>query len=321
MLLEKKILSLVGGKPNKKRTLKLVKWLQKKHLLQAKMRCRRCHHRMKLILNANKIDYCEWVCRRQTHRGRSTTKSPRSGSLFERSKCTLFNWMKFIYRFAQGLRLRQIDMLREGITGSSRTLSKMAKTLRRVCRHSMKAYVRRKGQVVGRHREFVMIDESNFRHKRKYGRGRFAQTWARRKWVFGILGVSQRRRRPILRLVKRRSRHHLVPLIERHVYPGSQIISDEWRAYRGILTRLGYQHFSVNHSRWFVDPRTGGHTQNLERAWSTFKGYVWRMRGNRTESMLKEHLFLIEWTYWLGNRHRDGPLGRLLKDIRHMFHL
>ncbi|XP_034146956.1 uncharacterized protein LOC117594109 [Esox lucius] len=284
-----------------------------------------------------------WVCRRQTHRGRSTTKLPRSGSLFERSKCTLFNWMKFIYRFAQGLSLRQIDMLREGITGTSQTLSKMAKTLRRVYRHSMKAYVRRKGQVVGRHREFVMIDESNFRHKRKiwiflsnsaykasiqrriitvdieagvlqYGRGRVAQTWARRKWVFGILGVSQRRRRPILRLVKRRSRRHLVPLIERHVYPGSQIISDEWRAYRGILT-------FVNHSRWFVDARTGGHTQNLERAWSTFKGYVWRMRGNRTESMLKEHLFLIEWTYWLGNCHRYGPLGRLLKDIRHMFHL
>ncbi|CAM4608799.1 unnamed protein product [Leuciscus chuanchicus] len=69
-----------------------------------------------------------------------------------------------------------------------------------------------------------------------------------------MLGVKERHRRPILRLVKKRSRHHLIPLLVKHVQPGTLILSDEWRAYRGALTNLGYRHFTVNHSRGFVDP-------------------------------------------------------------------
>ncbi|KAL7854994.1 hypothetical protein SRHO_G00171840 [Serrasalmus rhombeus] len=70
----------------------------------------------------------------------------------------------------------------------------------------------------------------------------------------------------------------------------SLIIRDEWRAYRGVLTQLGYRHFTVNHSRWFVDPASGAHTQHLKRAWLTYKSTMWQMRGNRTEKLLKEHL-------------------------------
>ena len=153
----------------------------------------------------------------------------------------------------------------------------------------------------------------------KYGRGRACGTWRRKKWVFGILAIKGDKRRPILRLVERRSRDHLIPVITRHVRQGSTILSDEWRAYRRALTTLGYTHYTVNHSRRFVDPLHGGHTQNIERAWSTYKSQVWRLRGNRTEKLLKEHLTCIEWTYWLAHNHRDGPLGRLLKDIRRQY--
>lgn len=116
--------------------------------------------------------------------------------------------------------------------------------------------------------------------------------------------------------MKKRSRNPLIPLVVKLVRPGTLIISDEWRAYRGALTNLGYTHITVNHSRWFVDPVTGAHTQQLERAWLTYKSIIWQLGGNRTEKLLKEHLAVIEWTYWLGNRHRTGPLDRLLKDIR-----
>ncbi|KAL7870660.1 hypothetical protein SRHO_G00081570 [Serrasalmus rhombeus] len=210
-------------------------------------------------------------------------------------------------------------MISDGIAGSSRTLSRMAKCLRNVCKNSMDSFIRDKGQRVGGRTEFTVIDESHFRHKRKYGRGRAGQTWRRKKWVFGILGVRGQTRRPVLRLVEHRSRRALLPLVRRHVRQGSTIISDEWRAYRGALSDMGYIHLTVNHSRNFVNSHTGAHTQHLERAWSSYKGHVWRLRGNRTESILIEHLKLIEWTYWLGKCHRDGPLGRLLKDIRKLF--
>ncbi|XP_063065520.1 uncharacterized protein LOC134457436 [Engraulis encrasicolus] len=218
--------------------------------------------------------------------------------------------------FSQGLRLRQSDMVEDGIARSSPTLSKMAQTIRVVCKRAMKDYTRRHGQVVGDGGEFAVIDESCFRHKRKYHRGRAAATWRRRRWVFGILGVRNQQRRPILRLVRRRGRGNLIPIVVKHVRPGATVISDEWGAYRGALAGLGYTHFTVNHSRWFVDPQTGAHTQHVERAWLQFKSTAWRLRGNQTEAILKEHLSLIEWTYWLGNGHRNGPLGRLLKDIR-----
>ncbi len=131
--------------------------------------------------------------------------------------------------------------------------------------------------------------------------------------MFGILGVKDKCRHPILRLVKRRSRPHLIPIVVKHVRPDTTIISDEWRAYRGALANMGYKHFTVNHSQWFVDPHSGAHSQHIERAWLTYKTSVWRLRGNRTEKMLKE------WTHWLGEKNKRGPLGRLIKDIRHQF--
>jgi hypothetical protein len=39
--------------------------------------------------------------------------------------------------------------------------------------------------------------------------------------------------------------------------------SDEWRAYRK-LNKIGYAHFTVNHTENFVDPKTGTHTQLIK---------------------------------------------------------
>lgn len=152
----------------------------------------------------------------------------------------------------------------------------------------------------------------------QYGRGRMAGGWKRKKWVFGMLGVKHGQRqsstKPILRLVERRTRGHLVPLIAQHVRVGSSIISDEWRAYR-VLPALGYDHHTVNHSRWYVDPHTGAHTQHIERAWRSYKEQIWRLRGNRTETLLSDHLAVIEWNEWLAKKHSDGAFGRLIHDI------
>ncbi len=106
--------------------------------------------------------------------------------------------------------------------------------------------------------------------KTQYGRGRMAGGWKRRKWVFGMLGVrcsGKRPGKPVLRLVERRTRRELVPIIAHHARRGSSIISDEWRTYRNALPQLGYRHYTVNHSVAYVDPETGAHTQHIERAW------------------------------------------------------
>ena len=133
--------------------------------------------------------------------------------------------------------------------------------------------------------------------------------------MLGVQRRGQSKGKPVLRLVERRSRATLVPLIQRYVRRGSTIISDEWRAYNA-LPQLGYQHYTVNHSVAYVNPVTGAHTQHIERAWRTYKEKIWRLRGNRTEELLEDHLSVIEWEDWLARKHRHGPLGRLLHDMR-----
>ncbi|XP_035980583.1 uncharacterized protein LOC118556654 [Fundulus heteroclitus] len=310
-----------GSTKSKRRHREIIKWMQKKRLLRRGMRCQKCKHKMKFKESVC-VDNYAWVCKHHNHRGRKLKRSIRHKSMFSKSKVSLFNWMRFVYRFAQGLRLRQVDMINDDISGSSATLSKMAQKLRDVCTTAMDRYQRRTGQYIGGRQEFVTIDESHFRHKRKYGRGRMAGGWKRKKWVFGMLGVNRRGKRhakPVLRLVERRRRRDLVPLIAHHVKVGSTIISDEWRAYRNALPQLGYTHFTVNHSVSYVDAQTGAHTQHIERAWRMVKENVWRLRGNRTEELLVDHLRVIEWYEWLARKHRKGPLGRIIHDIAVMY--
>ncbi|KAL6481208.1 hypothetical protein MHYP_G00092880 [Metynnis hypsauchen] len=255
--------------------------MQKKRLLRSRMKCRKCRQKMKMVSHPCTDNYI---------------------------------W------FSQGLTMRQVDMLQDGLSKSSSTLSSMSKKIREICVRSLKRYRKARGQRVGGADIVIHIDESKFCHKRKYARGRFGNSWKRKNWVFGVLEIRDTSRRPVLRLVQKRNRETLMPLIKKHVRKHSIVVSDEWRAYSN-LTREGYQHVKVNHSVNYVDPQTGYHTQNIERAWQTFKREVWRFRANRSEKALKQQLCFIEWTYWLGKPYHEGILGRLLKDIRRAQHM
>lgn len=134
--------------------------------------------------------------------------------------------------------------------------------------------------------------------------------------MFGMLEVHKKTRRPILKMVKSRSRRTLLPLILKNVKRGSYIYSDSWRAYVNALNINGYKHYPVNHRDHFVDPQTGSHTQHIERFWRTIKSEIWRLRANRSEKTLKKYLKFIEWTYWLGKKHKNGIFGRLISDFK-----
>jgi len=50
-------------------------------------------------------------------------------------------------------------------------------------------------------------------------------------------------------------------------------MSDYWHAY-ACLSSEGFQHQTVNHSQYFVDPDSGAHTQNIERFWHEVRGGI-----------------------------------------------
>lgn len=133
---------------------------------------------------------------------------------------------------------------------------------------------------IGGPNSIVEIDESKF-GKTKYNRGRLVTG----VWVFG--GIERGSKRRFMLTVPDRSRHTLLPLIKHYVHKGTTIYTDEWKAYYRIpKLGYGYTHKTINHSKNFVAPVTGVHTQNIERTWKDAKGWILRS-GNKKEHYSK----------------------------------
>jgi transposase len=88
----------------------------------------------------------------------------------------------------------------------------------------------------------VEIDESMFGHNHKYHKGN--PNVGYHIWIFGL--VERDTNRIILYPVQDRKATTLLPLIKKHVAPGSRIFSDGWQAYQ-TLNDEGFQHFTVIH--------------------------------------------------------------------------
>ena len=98
----------------------------------------------------------------------------------------------------------------------------------------------------------IELDESSFRKKSKYGKGKnHGQNW--------VLGISERdpsgegNGRGRFFAVPNRNRVTLLSIILKHVKPGTTIMTDAWGAYT-TLGSHGFKHQIVNHTVGFVDP-------------------------------------------------------------------
>ena len=104
-------------------------------------------------------------------------------------------------------------------------------------------------------------------------------------------------------------------LITENVEEGSHIVTDEWRGY-SRSTEREYTHHTVNHSRNYVDPESGYHTQNVERAWVDCKCYMKKSRGGGPH--LQAHLDEFAWRKMRKNS-PDGLLNAFLSDVKAVF--
>ena len=230
--------------------------------------------------------------------------SIRSGSFFKGSNIPLSTWLHLMFLWAMqisGSKIAQLTSL------SKSTVIHALSELRTICSNK----VLNAGIKLGGLGKTVEIDESKFGAKRKYKRGRVSEG----PWVFGV--VERGSQKVLLFRVPDRTRETLVHrLITTHIRPGTVIHSDQFTPYIP-LNQLGYIHLSVNHSKNFVDPDSGAHTNTIEGVWALVKKKLKSMPGTLYEYILG---YLDEFT-WFQNFGKDRAFEQLLEDIAEQFPL
>ena len=153
----------------------------------------------------------------------------------------------------------------------------------------------------------IEIDET-LMSRRKYHRGRILSE----KWIFG--GLCRETGENFAYLVPDRKGETLLEIIQQNVLPGTIIHTDQWAGYN-ILDQLPfpqqYVHYSVNHSKNFVDPITHVHTQKIERLWREIKRIKHKYNG-----LLRKDVDLHLAEFLWRRKNQNNPFDSTLKLLR-----
>jgi len=299
-----------------------------------------CGAEMKRVIRNDK-KLVSWRCRRNICR---TRRSFRATNRFftnvdknNHSNCKLSikTIILFVYFWIE---CRSTISQMQRITGLSRqSIVVWSKKCRKLC--PMVLYTAPK--FTGTEEEPIQVDESYFRGRRKYNRGRYGPYDKRNPgekkaqkeeeelvadvieskrnhgnrilgpWVVGLYKSAEQVR---FKVVPDRKAATLIPLIKLYVTDESVVVTDEWKGYLP-LKRNSICHKRVNHSKNFVNPNDGFHTQAIERAWVDAKAEMKRLRspGKYLQSRLDE----VAWRK-LRRNHPGGLFAAFWEDVHRM---
>lgn len=297
-----------------------------------------CGQRMKKVRKKNrKGDIIpSWRCSKKLCRAQRSIRSSNRFFAYQdsngRAKCNLSvrQILIIVYFFVYSRDTFEQLMMKTG--HSNHTICDWLNMCREVC----STVVRNQPKMVGTDEQPVQIDESYFQGRAKYNRGRrlegdkldeqekniqqklkvqdadYALGRVVGPWVFGMYMSPTRCR---FYVVQDRSGDTLSPLIHSNVEEGSTVASDQWAAYNR-LSGEGYKHETVNHSKNFVNPVTGFHTQAIERVWK--EGKMWLQRARHAGPYLQNHLDEVSWRM-LRRHHPNGLFGAFIEDIHQYY--
>lgn len=204
--------------------------------------CPKCERAAKWYPLASEKAYsCQW-CGHHIH--------PMVGSIFEKSRTPLQLWFYAIFLFTTS---------KHGVSGKElqRQLGVTYKTAWR-----MAALIREHMAAVdgdaplGGEGEIVEVDETF------YGGVTTGMDWRERKAV--VMGMVERGGDIVLKVVPDQSRGSLLPQIAKNVLPGSEVHTDEHRAYQKTWALADYTHKTVNHGKGEYATPDGTSTNQIE---------------------------------------------------------
>lgn len=272
---------------------KALEFLQLKNIIPRIKKCKKKHVMKVQFTNKN----TRWVCKK---RKCGEEIGLRKNTWLEGSTLPLKTIIFFIYCWVNEYTTTKFCSKELYMSNDAITDWKMY--LREVCAD----FLIKNPIIIGGPGMSVEIDESSF-SKRKYNRGRILPN----QWVFG--GICRETRECFMYAVPDRKKGTLIETIKACIRPGTTIFSDEWKSYNEIPHLEGYnfEHYTVNHSKNFVDPITGAHTQNIENLWKCAKMRNKREHGTARQ-MLDSYLCEFLWRH----RNKDENLfEKMLENI------
>jgi transposase-like protein len=221
-------------------------------------KCPKCEREARWYpIKAERAFSCQW-CGHHIH--------PTVGTLFENSRTPLQLWFYVMYKFTQ---------TRHGVSAKEveRELGVTYKTAWRMCRMIRVHMAEIDGDgPLGGFGEIVEIDETVVGGYQRGGiRGR---SGTNKTVVFGML---QRDGAVSTKVVPNVKRATLLPIIQATVKPGTDVHTDEFKAYDG-LENHGYNRTKVNHSAGEYVGADGSTVNGIEKFWRHLKNGI---RGTR----------------------------------------
>lgn len=261
----------------------VIEYMRNKGLLRRQYSCPKCNVVTKEIKSSRNKDEYIFRCYETACTGYKSFYSIRINSFFDEFTIKLKDCLSLTWKWGRDNTIE--DILAE-VHISYAVLNKFFKKIRDSCRkYFLINPVRLGGDGI-----ICQIDESLFRHKPKYHRGRATD---HEIWIFGIADTSITPAKFFLQIVPDRSSATLLPIISHVCCDQSIIWSDQWAGYRNLISE-GFNHSTVNHSLHFVDPITRVHTQNIESYWAKVKRII-KMKKGIYGSLIESYSY--EWMF------------------------